>query len=300
MKLPLPKCDRILPYHQAFWNTVKGGSDTITKLIDSVEEQLGIRTPSACVTARFLLLHAVAFQRSFQMLTADPELDYPTLYHYRQAASKRASTWESLEKIVSKFRECSSRGTFSLASSVATGGEGSSSPFQEGEQSMPPAANLPQRPRRNDQAQVAEKNGWLPRVAHNITPSRGRPRLAKGQVANVAHSANEIRAAECNGLVLVSSVKDPSNNSGKLVPHRKACALCGKMIDALCLGCKRHLCIDKDRSKVLVEKHGQTGLPGIDDFATNTFCFQQEKSTRKLGRKAQKHFMQCEVATMCT
>ena len=34
IKFPLPKMDRLIPYQHSFWNVVKPGSDTITKLLD--------------------------------------------------------------------------------------------------------------------------------------------------------------------------------------------------------------------------------------------------------------------------
>ena len=47
---------------------MKGPSDTTTKLIDKVEEQLGIRKPRTIATARLLTIGAVAFHRSNQMI----------------------------------------------------------------------------------------------------------------------------------------------------------------------------------------------------------------------------------------
>merc|ERR1712216_860990 len=33
LRLPLPACNRILPYMQSFWNNNNGGSDAISKLL---------------------------------------------------------------------------------------------------------------------------------------------------------------------------------------------------------------------------------------------------------------------------
>jgi hypothetical protein len=43
ISFPLPPAVRCLPFQNAYWNAMKGPSDTTTKLIDRVEETLGVR-----------------------------------------------------------------------------------------------------------------------------------------------------------------------------------------------------------------------------------------------------------------
>ena len=99
------------------------------------------------------------------------------------------------------------------------------------------------------------------------------------------HDANEIRQSECNGLVLMTRVKAPDANSGTLVKQRNACALCGQIVDTFCLGCKRYLCFNKDRSKELMKKFGDDGINGVTDLRTNTFGLSQAKIDSK-GQKS--------------
>jgi hypothetical protein len=68
ISFPLPPAARCLPFQNAYWNAMKGPSDTTTKLVDKVEEHLGIRKPRTIATARLLTIGAVAFHRSNQMI----------------------------------------------------------------------------------------------------------------------------------------------------------------------------------------------------------------------------------------
>ena len=97
VKFPLPPCDRLIPYQHSLWNASKGGGDTITKLIDSNEENLGIRTPQTIATSRILMLYGVAYHRELQMLTAKDDVDcYDNLFDFRSACNTRWSFHQSL------------------------------------------------------------------------------------------------------------------------------------------------------------------------------------------------------------
>jgi len=89
---PLPTTARIIPFATAAWNQVKGGGDTLTKFDDSIRERIGIRTPTTIASTRILVTIATVFHRARQFLTAKSDLDsYPSLYHFRNANSKRTT-----------------------------------------------------------------------------------------------------------------------------------------------------------------------------------------------------------------
>jgi hypothetical protein len=145
-----------------------------------------------------------------------------------------------------------------------------------------PSNAAPRRSCRANEAQVSSKENWTPQVAHQITPGRGKGKHRNALNPTVFHDAYKMQQSECNGLVLMSRVKDPEANSGKLIKHRNPCALCGITADTFCLGCKRFLCINKDRSKELVAKYGTEGVEGLsDDLTTNAFGFSQTKINNK-------------------
>lgn len=107
--LPLPALARIVPLVISTWNALKGGGDTITKLLDRCKEQVGIRSECVMASARLLLYFAVLFHRINQWSHAKVDLDfYPSAEHARDANNKRASFYKSLtllcEMLISQAR----------------------------------------------------------------------------------------------------------------------------------------------------------------------------------------------------
>jgi hypothetical protein len=82
------------------YGKLKGPSDTTTKLIDSVEEQLGTRPPQTIATARLLSIGAVAFHRSNKILSSKATSEYATLYDYRHPANNRFNMAGSLTRLL--------------------------------------------------------------------------------------------------------------------------------------------------------------------------------------------------------
>jgi hypothetical protein len=103
---PFPSVVRILPAIYAFWNVVKGGSDTATKLMDDCLVQIPkthMNTETVAIS-RCLMLVLVQNHRLMQALSADSELNYPSLLHYRHAASKRQTFHSTLLLHAKLFR----------------------------------------------------------------------------------------------------------------------------------------------------------------------------------------------------
>ena len=72
------------------WNLFKDGGDTITKLIDNVQERQGIRSDSNAALTRLLVYFAIAFHRGKQWCNAKEDfMFYPTPAHARNANDKR-------------------------------------------------------------------------------------------------------------------------------------------------------------------------------------------------------------------
>jgi hypothetical protein len=249
IKFPLPKCDKIIPYPHSFWNTVKGGSDTITKLIDTVEEQLGVRTPSSCTSARLMLLFVVAYQRALQVMTSKEDLEaYGTLYHFRHAASRRFPVFKVLDLIGDMFQEQSGKQAILAL-------KGNEDVIFQDESSLNPTTPVMRRSRRQGAVDIQSKENWIPQVAHAITPGKGNKKgNAKPTTKSIAHS---LRCEECIGLVPVARIEEPSKR-GKVGPIRRRCDICKTQTNMFCLGCKRFLCMDKDRTDKM-EEEGRAG-----------------------------------------
>ena len=92
LKMPLPPVSRIVPMWVATWNAIKSGSDTMTKLLDSVPALIPARSAQSVVIARLSFLLGIVGFRSYQICTARFEVSkYASLAGYRNAASVRMS-----------------------------------------------------------------------------------------------------------------------------------------------------------------------------------------------------------------
>jgi hypothetical protein len=84
LALPIPQLERIIPYTVSQWNTIKGGSDTITKLLCLNMYDPPCESPSSHTIARMFLLGNVIIHRLHQFFTSKSDLvkAYPSLKHY--------------------------------------------------------------------------------------------------------------------------------------------------------------------------------------------------------------------------
>lgn len=221
---PLLPCSRLLPIQQAYWNVLKGPSDTTTKLLDMIEENIGVRTPRTIATGQLLSVGAVAFHRSNQMLSAKKDLSkgYTTLYSYRHAANSRFGMANSVERLIKLIKaDISKLQSNPLAALIRA----------------PVPLNTP--PRRNTRGHVAEERvAWIPLKETSYTPKRGRS-------VNDMHKQRE---AQCDGRVLL------------WLDNRKPCRLCGINTNFYCSGCKNSLChgsqsMSDSRIKAIMKKN---------------------------------------------
>mmetsp|Transcript_7145 Transcript_7145/g.10465 ORF Transcript_7145/g.10465 Transcript_7145/m.10465 type:complete len:544 (+) Transcript_7145:549-2180(+) len=103
LKRPLPRSARIIPLLFSVWNAFKGGSDTITKIMDSVPFMVptvsSTKSPAqAKVVGRQLLTLFVPLLRLYQIGTAPKDLDeYETLLAWQESASKRCTFRQILQ-----------------------------------------------------------------------------------------------------------------------------------------------------------------------------------------------------------
>ncbi len=82
---------RILPMVFVHWNAVKGGSDTITKMIWSANYSPPSKLPQANVVARMIMLLMVFVHCLKNIVSAKEDLkEYLSLHHFCKAASFRS------------------------------------------------------------------------------------------------------------------------------------------------------------------------------------------------------------------
>ena len=96
---PLPPISKLIPLIYAIWNAMKGGSDTITKLIWSAMYAPPNHLPQAHAIARMFLLVFIQIHRSNQIGTSKSTMPYKSLRHFRNANNKRFSLHNTLISI---------------------------------------------------------------------------------------------------------------------------------------------------------------------------------------------------------
>ena len=107
-ELPLPPILRLIPGICAYWNAVKSGSDTTTKLMDDRALYPPHVNCETIATTRLLLLAVVLIHQCNQIINAQKDLPYPSLAHYRNAASHRTTfhnTLLSINSVLKKEKE---------------------------------------------------------------------------------------------------------------------------------------------------------------------------------------------------
>jgi len=111
-KLPLsiPHLERIIPYVISRWNSIKGGSDAITKLLWLNMYVPPCSTPQSHAISRMLLLRIVVIHCLHHFFTSKADLrqSYPSLNHFRKAASSWSSFHDTLLKILLSIKQRSS------------------------------------------------------------------------------------------------------------------------------------------------------------------------------------------------
>ena len=214
IQFPLPQMRMIIPFINAVWNSTKGPSDTMTKLLDSCEENLGIRTPQCVSVARLLGLLGIAFHRSSQTATSKDLSFYKTITAFRDAANERTTFQKSLATLVHLMKD-------------------ELKELQAG----PPLPIIPTTPPPTRTTRASRN--VLPVTWHNwivtgCTPKAGRPVMGN----NRKQLTDEARAASCIGLVPIL-VED----------ERPNCRICGFQTHYICSGCKRPLCLTLGRKR---------------------------------------------------
>ena len=167
IRFPLPPMTMIIPYLNAFWNVTKGPSDTMTKLLDTCEENLGIRSPQSVAVARLIALQGVAFHRCSQFITGKHPSYYESLGSYQDAANHRASFQKNVSNIIHLLQE-------DLDSINKVRNPAPLPPL--------PATPPPRRPTRNTHR--IEAVTWQPKARTNCTPSQGRKKKRRSQNTN--------------------------------------------------------------------------------------------------------------------
>ena len=219
---PFPSFLRLIPAIYAFWNAVKkGGSDTTTKLMDDCI----IRVPKPHLNAetvavtRLISILLVLVHRLNQVFTANKDHSiYPSLYHYRVAASRRATFHVSILKCKKIFEQ--------------------ELKVIKNKENVPPPSSPTNRPTNLNRRNPIRRrvDGVLPeRVESGTVLNFKTPKKITKLTANGNASQEISRMIDnCTGMIM---------KSYPVKYHR--CNLCSKQTPWYCAGCKRWLCLDR-------------------------------------------------------
>jgi hypothetical protein len=99
--LPIPPCNRILPYNHSVWNNLKGASDTATKLMRNCQIKFASSGRSQLVaSAKFFQLCSILLHREYKVATAKPNLNlYASLRHFRNTRNRNYPFHKTLDTL---------------------------------------------------------------------------------------------------------------------------------------------------------------------------------------------------------
>lgn len=235
-KYPIPPCDMLVPLDCSS----KGGSDTVTRFAWNCMIIVPIRTPQTVVVARFLALYSVLFHRLIQnvTMTKEPDVETDTIKHICDRNNKRWAFHKTLNAL-SEQRLL----------------EKSKSRLVNGAEQNRDTEEYTQRPA----ARFTQHNQHVRyEVDHSIMGSvdvTGATPICRGATKNPWNQGIEFenykrRCVEC---VVGTPIRlEHQLADGSFEVDGKNCDLCGtRGVTWMCKDCKRVLCFDENRTKLL-------------------------------------------------
>jgi hypothetical protein len=230
LPLPLPPCNRILPYTHSHWNNIKGASDTATKLFWNCRVMTSTWGTSQMVAlGKYFQLFSVVLHRWWQISTAKTDLNfYASLHHFRNSRNRH---WP-YRKVLDSLREYLIKQA-NDASLPVQDIEAVPNVSENDTPSTPPrtARNNPRNPFAESRNYVSITGG---------TPKKGRQRFPK--TACPEWKADQHRLSICKGQIF--KLADEK--------HQK-CFICNTKTTYVCLGCKRFYCFVKSRDNKIAD-----------------------------------------------
>ena len=225
---PFPSFTRLIPSIYAFWNAVKGGSDTTTKLMDDCALFMPFANMETVASARCLMLIVVLLHRLFQIFSANDNLNaYSSLRAYRRAASKRSTFHKTILHCHSVFKselhsmkdEANKENMYSISRNNLRNGQ------------------LQQRilPNRQKVDGVVPESVTFGATLSTCTPKKVTLKVQKGVANEDVHSM----VSNCKGIPMKLHVSArPGDRRGK-------CDKCKTNTPWYCVGCKRWCCLER-------------------------------------------------------
>jgi hypothetical protein len=100
----MPPLERIIPSMHAYWNKTKGGSDVTTKLMDTNLAPLPFTNPETVAVNRLISIIFVLIYQVDHIFSSKKDLPYPSLAHYRNAATHRSTLTKTFIRSFNVFK----------------------------------------------------------------------------------------------------------------------------------------------------------------------------------------------------
>jgi hypothetical protein len=232
LQLPIPPCNRILPYNHSVWNNLKGASDTATKLMWNCQIKFGSSGRSQVVAcAKFFQLYSILLHREHQVATSKTNLNsYASLHHFRNTRNKNYPFHKTLNTLsVWLIKQADDTvaattapppPTTTTALTVDTGG-----PLVR----TPPRVQRFSNPRGSPFQEIRNYT-----TLTGGTPGKGRSKNPTNKTA--AYDEDHQRLNTCEGMLYFTK-------------QIKKCSICDTNSNYVCVGCKRWYCIKNRDTK---------------------------------------------------
>jgi len=225
--LPIPPCNRILPYNHSFWNNLKGASDTATKLFWNCQSKLASygRSQTVCIS-RFLQLYSVCIHRQNHVATAKTNLNkYGSLVHFRNTRNRHLPFHKTVNGIavwlIKQADECNANRI-----------NENTNPSNASSRNAPLCT--PERVARSNPSRAFQEDRIYATVC-GATPGRGKPKFPTNKTP--AWEEDQRRLHNCNGNIFKAEGRNP-------------CYLCDTKTNFHCTGCKRWYCLVSRHKKI--------------------------------------------------
>jgi len=240
--LPYPVIQRIIPSYHAQWNATKGGSDTVTKLVDDCyakPPRFYTTNFESVAFSRCISILAVAILKLYHATTVKDNLyqSYPSIQHARNAASHRL-TYKNLLRRLHRILQ--------VEVNSAKNGDKENQGTQDTVLVTQPEERLRRRVRAQGLSTVPDHLSF----AHARTfETPKKQQVQRLQAGNLDTTIVE-RSNSCTGYIIeVIQQKEGSKSD-----PRQRCAICKTKTAWQCMKCRLYFCMSYKKNKSRQER----------------------------------------------
>jgi hypothetical protein len=233
LQLPIPPCNRILPYNHSVWNNLKGASDTATKLMWNCQIKFASSGRSQLVaSAKFFQLYSIILHREYQVATSKTDLNfYASLHHFRNTRNQNYPFHKTLDTLSVWFIK-NADDAVAVAAAAAAAPPPPPPPVLT-INTGPLVCTPPRIARSNPRSSFQEIRNYT--TITGGTPGKGRAKNPKNKTSEWEEDQNRLQ--NCNGILYYTK-------------QRNKCCICGGNSNMVCVGCKRWYCCKNQDEKL--------------------------------------------------